>query len=824
MASYESKYSSNFYNIYNKYVEVDIRKKDYVGGIIALRNVEVYLEVNYQDNNTPIFGTGASIVIINEMLTSTSVTVDDTTVTVDDVTVTVDNTGITGAFDDLYDLLTSAEKDFWCVITYDGTIVFQGFSICDLNEQQFIQYSRIKLQFTDYLRRAEDYYFINLFLSGNTDLLEITNQLRTMVGFDAAYELYVNSTLFEANQNSTATDTFLKQTYVENNMFFTDTDSYDNLYDMVNKVLKPFGAFFYSCGDKWIIERQEDINRVGNWVKYNSALTGSSVASLKQTYNKQDGDFKYVDTSQILEYASGLNKLYVNLKEKQRDTFVFNDYIYTDMLRVSDISPNPGTLELNTWYAHDNVLLPGGSYNYLGMSTYVKWSYPPTLNNEGDYAYMGLYYEFEVQFPSSPEEPVMMNINFKMSGEQDLGPAETVTLYYAIRVDGGSKDGMYLMNASLPAGGTASMFLPGTLGPGLGTAYNSQVFDVSSINNKNNKVWSLSQSWNFTDDFLDLDESVQPSLWDQLGNPTKQKFMIYFVPSSITFVGDPVPFYNNRINYLGDIEVTVTAERVINEYLYYINTDFIKTEEVDMEFLDLDNPNYANGLLYGLGGIGNEAIGKTSLWTTAYETTPSLLVDIYAQNKYRNYSQTVQRLKAMIMHDGHMKPFSVITDDQRSGVNFILQGYTWDLFNGTYDIVAEQYTEETIIIQTTSTEYSGETSSEDTYEGDPGVVPGIPGSLIATQPIAGLSISVSWGTSAGATGYILQRTPYLGPYNLWTPLWATIYEGSNNSFIDAIQNEMLPDTGMAISYQVLALTTEVIGSYSGTVTLNWTNI
>lgn len=798
MAVYGSKYSSNFYNYYSKYVEVDIRKRDYVGAVTALRNTEVFIEVNFQDNNTPIFGTGASIVILNQ-----------------------------GEFADLDDLLTSTEKEFLCIIKYDGTTVFQGFSLCDLNEQQFMPFSRIKIQFTDYMKRAESYYMIGFFLSADTDLLEITNQLRTMVSFGADYELYINSTLFEEHQNDAATDTFIKQTYVENNMFFSDPGTYDNLYDMINKVLKPFGAFFYSCGDKWIIERQEDVNRAGNWVKYNSALTGSSVASLRQTYNKQNGDFKYVDGSQVLEYVSGLKMLDINLKDKERDTFVFNDYFYTNMQRVSDVTPDSGTLTLRTWYAYDDLILPGGSYHYKDMSTYVRWGYPPALDNMGDYALMGLYYAFEVHFPLSPQEPVMMNINYKVGCELNLGGVSKITAYYAIRADGGAMDGLWLQNVTLTDGTTAPGF--GLSTPLLGTGYISNEFDVSGLNDKKNKTWSVSQSWNFTDPTLfnfDGFQEVFPSLWQQLGYPTKQKFMIYFLPLRVTFdpnlVPNPEPFYNIRINYLGDIEITLTTENIMNKLSYNISADFLKTEEQDIEFWDLDNPNFANGYMYGLGGIGNDPIGKTTGWKSAYEANAISLMDIYAKNKYRNYSQTVQKLKATILHDGHMKPLSVITDNQRSGVNFILQGYSWDLFNGMYEIVAEQYTSEEIIIETEE-DPAGASSGDTDYTGDPGIVPNVPGSFIVTQPIAALSASVSWGTSTGATGYILQRSPYLGPLNTWTPLWITIYEGSNNSFVDAIQNEMLPDEGMQISYQVMALTTEVMGAFSSTIVLTWRN-
>ena len=124
MDVYGLKYQSDFYNYFKKKVSVQISKAGWTGAVKQLRTTEVILEVNYVDENTPVIGTGVKIGLINE-----------------------------GTFDSLEDLLTSTERQFKCVIYYNSVLVFQGFSICDLNEQQFLPWSKLSLQFTDYLRR-----------------------------------------------------------------------------------------------------------------------------------------------------------------------------------------------------------------------------------------------------------------------------------------------------------------------------------------------------------------------------------------------------------------------------------------------------------------------------------------------------------------------------------------------------------------------------------------------------------------------------------------------------------------------------------------------
>ena len=793
--AYTLKYSSNFYNIYGKYIEVEISKADYSGAVTALRNTEVYIEVNFQGNNTPIIGTGASIVVVNQ-----------------------------NEFTSLEDLLTTQEKQFKCVIKYDSVTVFQGFSICDLNEQQFLPYSRIKLQFTDYLRRLEGYFAPNFAIGSNTDLLTLVQELIVPVGFGAAYQLYVNSTLFESHMtNDGLTDTFLKQTYVENNMFFSDPNTYDDVYAMINRTLKSFGCFLYSCGDKWIIERQEDVVRDKNtssWVVYTLYQVASNTPSLKEEYNKQEGDFSYVDESQVLEYASGLKTLILNLKDKQFDTLVFNDYT-TAMGTVNDTTPDPGTLQYRTWYAYvDNLLLNNG-FDYKGISSFIKWSYPLTLNDTGDFMMMGLYYMFQLQFPASPEEPVILDINYKMAGELNMNHVAKVTMWFVIRLDGGPYDGYYLGKTMLP---DSSVMVDVLFSSYTDIVRNIVEVDVSD---SAESVWTVNMSFNLTED-VSVDGSNYTSIWQLLGGTAlSQKFMIYFFPSLISSPGPEGTLIKyNRVNYLGDVQVTTPNQKTLNKITYYINEDFVKTEEIDMDFYDLDNAGFANGLMYGLGGVGNDAIAKTTeSWTSEKVTTPDALMDVFAANKFRNYSRTIHKLKARIMHDGYMKPLSVLTDDNRMVdsqiyTTFILQGYTWDLNNGIYDITAEEYTAEDILIGTE--EDSGGASSGDTYSGDPGIVPPVPTGLAAVQTVPASSIDISWNASEGASGYILQRQPYYSILGTWVNQWKTVWEGANAFTADPIQLEGTPANGVHFSYRVLAKTSQVFSAYSSTEVLIWT--
>lgn len=783
--SYDLKYQSDFYNSppAKKLVSIKLYKKDYgVHDIIPLRTSEVSVEFNYQDRFTPIAGTGAKIIFINQ-----------------------------GTFSSLEDLLTSLEKQFLCTIEYDGDLVFQGFSICDLNEQQFMPKAKITVQFTDYLRRLESDYLSCINDIGiNTSIFLILQEALDKIGLN--YPLYVNSTLFEENMNAGVTDTFLEQTFIEDNMFFTSANEYDNTYDVINKILKSMGAILYSHGNKWILERYEDITRTGDWVIFSdissSGELGASISSLKESYNKQSNNFNHVDGSQILAYDSGLKTLILDLKDKQLGSLVFNNYSI-DMLSVADLTPDASTLIKRTWYKYTDVIPIMASNSFKGMNTYFKWTYPSTVS-DANLVSMGLYYNFEVQFNIATKEvPTILSVAFKMAGELSLVGALAIRTSFYIRVDGGVKSDYYLAMIEGPRAGT--YFLGLSVTP---YAW-QQIFDVQA--NPPESV-SASQTFNLSDiemipQPVDFNPAPNPngSIQTQLGSPESQKFTIMFFPTTVLYSFDEPPNVQvNRTNFIGDIEVSITQQEILNKITYHINEDFIKTKTLDIDFFDLPNVNFGNGLLRDNGTI------KTAKWVSENNTIAVPLMDILAKDIFRNGYRTTHRLKGSIQCDKYLKPLSILTDNNLSGVNLILLGYTWDMNNGIYDIEAEEYTDEEIVFDAEAEASSGGGTIDDPVD----LV--APTNLAAVQIAPGDSILVTWDEVIGAIGYILKRVPRWDTgYGYWAYDWKTVYSGINNFYMDYIDEEgaMIDDT--TVSYQVCAIVPNGTGPYSSIVDVQW---
>jgi hypothetical protein len=202
--AYGLKYQSDFYNYFGKLVSVKIYKEDYSDSVETdLRLSEVKIECNYKNDNTPLVGTGAKIVVVADSLDMSY----------------------------LEDMMLSYERQFLCIIEHNSEIVFRGYSICDMNERQLLPYAYVTLEFTDYLHRLEEHYQDLLKnMGGNTDVLTLVMDYINLTTSDLP--LYVNSTLFEDSMDVAATDTFLPQVTVQNAQFYSNSYQYDNAYDV----------------------------------------------------------------------------------------------------------------------------------------------------------------------------------------------------------------------------------------------------------------------------------------------------------------------------------------------------------------------------------------------------------------------------------------------------------------------------------------------------------------------------------------------------------------------------------------------------------------
>jgi hypothetical protein len=455
-----------------------------------------------------------------------------------------------------------------------------------------------------------------------------------------------------------ATDTFLCQTWMENSEFYINQDEYDNTYTVLNKMLLSFGAYLYQYGQKWIIERIENVSRVGDWVYYvHDSTSGVGIATLKQSLNKQAGDFKYCDESQILQYNSGIKTLKLNLLDKELNTLVPNNYDADTVTTITDETPEAGSLSTKTFYTNINNTALDSGLVYGEMSHYFYWQAGPlpAWQYRG-----GLYYVFSVQFNASTK-PTSLQVNYKTELLTTSGVG-IVQMRFFIRVNSGTKAGYYLARAE-----TGDLYCreeDSVIPPYVFV----KEFSGDAVLN------SMSVS-----EILDL-----KSIWTELGSPAIQDFIIGFLPAYIQLSGDESWVYLTP-NCIGDFEIKIDPEKQNNSITTIINDNFIKKEENEIDLFDLNNINYSNGLEYTSAGA------KTSAWSTTGGAPYTSLVNLFIKDRFRKYSATARNIAAKILYDGYIKPFALLTDNDLVGLTFVISKYNWDLVNGTYEIEAEEY-------------------------------------------------------------------------------------------------------------------------------------
>ena len=660
--AYGLKYQSDFYNTppFMTLVSVKIYERDYAGGMTPIVTTRVEIQANYQDDNTPIIGSGALVVIRMD----------------------------TSSMSYLEDMLTSYERQFMATIEYSGVIVFRGYSICDLNERQFLPYGEVTMQFTDYMHRMAEYYPDRLRnIGGYANVYSLVQELLTLTGFDLP--LYVNSSLFEESMANGTADTCLTQMAVQNSQFYSDMFNYDSIYDAVNKCLQPMNAFLYYYNEKWVIERQEDITGVGHWVMYSGGdATGG--ASLKRIYNKQAGDWKYKECSQVIEYDSGLKKLILELKDKQLDSIVFNNYT-EDMLRLpTHTFPEPGEMLPNTWYADEELTELKTGTNYLDLETWVHFTTSPANDDPWYGDGNGIYYNFGVYFPQELllheelgiKSPFYLNIGFKATTDVDITAFNTIQPRFLLRLDGGNYSGWwvrvvqrYVTGVGQDLGGPWIMLCAPESEPNSGYEALNPALYFSQYGGpyaNSETVWNMQRTYDlntcgvivyYRETLMNFHSDE--GLWEILGEPTNQRFNLHILPSWFK-INVQHQFHSN---YIGDIVVTTTVQDVMNKIEYYINEDFYRTDTVELFLFDLPDPNYSNGLMIDSGfsldssGAGIPLTQFTTQWTSRGGADPCPLYEIYAKSKFRKYGRTTHRLKGKIMTNNILKVFAILTDN-----------------------------------------------------------------------------------------------------------------------------------------------------------------
>lgn len=636
-------YRGTFYTVTGSYIYVNIYEQDNMDPTVNLRITSVTIENNYKGDTIPIVGAGATVEFVND-----------------------------GDFTDFDHLLSNYEKQFKCNISDSlGNFYFEGFLICDLNEQELLPYSTIRLKFANYLQRLKNGE-IELNQNTRSTIFDLIIDCLDLAGF-VGFNLYINSSLFHTGMSTSAGYSFITQTYVEHDVFFKNPEEYDNAYDMLNKILLPFNCYIYYYDNNFYIERYEDINSTDDWIEYVYGSVwenvGNVVTNKRQVLNKQSDNISYVEMSQVLYYSSGAQKLKVNLNSSPFDSLIFNSFPDSIINTVSTIVPAAGTMVERTWYFYEDATGTTEGYNYMHFVRYFSWSFALAGDND-----TGIHYAFRVQL--NTDNPTALTIRYKAAINTTIGSKFKKLwhrFFLTIGRSGSPYAGRYIYEDS--NGDTKLTTTP--------TYYEFDIVDEESMVTGQFEISKVINLDDIAGDLADV-----------------ETFYLSIMPTWYQFTTQS-SLHVKRTNYVGDFKVTINPDPTDNLVEATITDDFLKTIEYDLDVFDVANLNYRNGLLYE--DPLSSALVRTSEWYSKAEVSNHLLVDKYIESKFKKLNKTTKSINTRIKYNGYIKPFAIFTDnnieyDSSNLVPFLITGYKLDLERMEYDIEMEEYPDTEIIL------------------------------------------------------------------------------------------------------------------------------
>lgn len=249
--------------------------------------------------------------------------------------VTDDATGNTSAF--IPNLTTVNDKKYQAKLIIDGANIYTGWTLSDSVSLSFST-GRKELSFNcvDGLAMLKDIIFSSGIPFDNNDRYNLLYFILTSLngtGFATPLNLVSNVSYYaegmldrlDGGQN----EPFI-QTYVYGNTFINSSGSFENLYVILENILKSFGARIIQANNKWqIISINQLAQESRYYTEYN---TSGSVVSygvhtdefIVEPYTGNTSNFYFIDNSQTKLFKKGYNNIILDNTIEYAGNYMFN--------------------------------------------------------------------------------------------------------------------------------------------------------------------------------------------------------------------------------------------------------------------------------------------------------------------------------------------------------------------------------------------------------------------------------------------------------------------------------------------------------------------
>lgn len=723
------KYSGTFYNIAEQEIQVDISKDDYVGPVFPLRIQSLDITHNWNGYMTPVTGTGLEMTIINE----------------------------DSDWDFYEELFVCEEQEFKITATITDSklflndyVLFDGFLLTDIQEQEVIQWASINLKASNYLKQLDEVDEMDSLNGAATwPVLQYIGEALQATGL--LYNIYVNCSLYEVHMDN---ERIMTDLYLHKHLFYLGEEEdaelkYKGLSDIINTILKPFNMYVYSFNKRWYIERYADLYDPESGLEYNwtfydvyniSTLTYVNTVQLnfpiliKNTDGEiRWGAYDYVDTSQTLEYGKGYRKVTVNCKVNKEHNLV-NEYFGNALPFDSLADVYTPTTDIERWgYDETGTLSYGEDWVVFHQSSSAK-----------NWTHRGIAQK--VLLRGTKRGQITLNISFR----RELTPTEYnkvvadsrtfVDTCSHIRVVSFLR--VYFMDPSYDS--TAwhphdYFYVTNAAGSYANPRYemreyNAWTYPVNTgfhiLASVDSNGYTPHYAWGYDTEgeyyyweynfSLTFDQTMLPQKFLDVGEYAVD---IFRNDTVVEVHLDAAKFiYDEKYGLLGltrevsrniaapvyrKIRITTSDEEddVDIEVEGEVDTNYFDEYSVDVDLFDHTNHAAANAMYINDAflptpyqpGVPNPVYSSEWLDSrTELESDRSLnLQEHLLEDMFQLLNKPRKKLKARIRYDYPIKPFSFLQDHNitREGVpiNFVIVAYTLDVNNMIYEIEAEEF-------------------------------------------------------------------------------------------------------------------------------------
>lgn len=672
--AWQVRYMGQFYDTQNNEILIKVLEEDstHQAEILTLDANPLTITWPKQEIMSPIYGCGCQVNIINT----------------------------TSDLEYYTRLFTRPESDFLVTIYRNASIIYTGYLLPEMFEQQLLQNSKLTLPSSSCLNLLDRYTPYSLTLSGNTHLTLISIIKDCLSNIFESEGLLVSTSLTNTSypdiddgivwpdeERPQKTMNIFDKGFVLRDLFIDKDGKIKNSKEVLEMILISFGCRLYQYYGYYVIDRIKDVGITGKTYKQYSLVNDSTGYTF---WTGQDtielSDHIFLNKSARLKYEAGKKIVSVKLNQK-----IISNLVTTDFKNTSETLLN-----------EDPKNYRWGINSFENKNQYpVKYDYSDSEITQGL-----LYY--------TDEYPLMTRLEF---GTYDTGTTCELKIEYKTKYK--TKKPAIRKKHSLWLNSTFALRLPYNSNKGY-YEYVGIIEGIANIipfNIQNYINWLRYANFNTKEEnvtkngyVINVSEAIDltPILNSLSSDPNKIVLYLDIYPLQYKYSDFDNWYYDYSI--VGDVRVSTTIGKIDNFITGTINKDFSGSYEFEMDIWDTMNLSLANGIYYSpsnpWGLIQNRFTGFTDDYYTypvsLYHTMISDIIQIYNKpryiltgdirlNKFPSANPEFYPPFTRMISLGDVFSYDIFKNDDQTLKKFMLTGLDFNAKENTFRVVLNEF-------------------------------------------------------------------------------------------------------------------------------------